>query len=374
MKRLFTLILSCALLAISLCGCNGENTQNTSAVNSSAGSYVYMIHNVQELADESFLDTEFIGELATPGTYSVHVGENTYCALTEYKVCEVLKGDPSLEGQTVLVSEVYAFVGASTIPSPSCAELGSSKAILCAHTLTEEGYLIIHEGNQIIPIGEDGSVSFDSSWPDAGDYKTLDDFRALFDESDRVASAENTVASTEPTPTALSSAELETFEKWLNEPENNGFLLSSYDFISDADLDAVLAAAQDLSYGEADETQKSIYEAVTGTDASTLRVLKDSDLALYLQMKTGCDSSVFSNFSWLYMASYDAWFAPETSPAFTPVHCTGGTVLDDEYCITYEPTGEVSADLTSGTITLYPFEDGWRVLANQYADASGSLN
>ena len=41
-------------------------------------------------------------------------------------------------------------------------------------------------------------------------------------------------------------------------------------------------------------------------------------------------------------------------------------MMDDEYFIDYEPTGEVPAGFTSGTVTLYPFEDGWRVLANSY--------
>lgn len=366
MKRRCLPLLLGLLLAVLFCGCAGKSDPQPETGEASMGSSVYRIRTVRELASESFLDTQFVGELVTPGTYTVQINDITRVAYTDYRVLTLLKGDPALEGQTIRVAEVYSHWG-DTTTVPICSELGTSRAIVCGfRDVEDDGILLVHRANQIIPIAADGAVQFDSAWPDSDEYQTLDDFRALFDDSDRTAPSAVQAAPATPAATELSSAELAEFEQWLNDPANNGFLLSNYHFIADADLDAVLSVTAGLPRGEADETQRAAYEAVTGTDAQSLQMLPARDLALYLQVKTGCDASVFSNFTWLYMAAYDAWFAPEQAPGYLPVRCTGGRMLDDEYYIDYEPTGEVPASFTSGTITLYPFEDGWRVLANSY--------
>lgn len=361
LSRMLGLLLSAAMLFSALAGC-ASPAQNETAGGDSA-SLVYEIHSVWELAHDFSMNLEVVAQLASPGNYMVVTDEYAHIANAEYAVLEVLKGDPALVGQTITVSEVYASAE-DTTTLPVCASLGTQPAILCILYSAEHDDRLIHVRNQIIPIAADGAVQFDPAWPDSDEYQTLDDFRALFDDSDRTAPSAVQAAPATPAATELSSAELAEFEQWLNDPANNGFLLSNYHFIADADLDAVRSVAAGLPRGEADETQRAVYEAVTGTDAQSLQMLPARDLALYLQVKTGCDASVFSNFTWLYMAAYDAWFAPEQAPGYLPVRCTGGRMLDDEYFIDYEPTGEVPASFTSGTITLYPFENGWRVLAN----------
>lgn len=361
-------------ICILLCtACSARNQQG----GLSAASISYEITSVGDLANDTFLDLQIIARMANPGSYTVDIGDGglTRAALANYEVLQVLRGDPSLEGKIICIREVFVSpLLAVSRDIPICASLEEDMMLLCIHHESMSDWYVIHQPNQIIPIGEDGSINFDPAWPDAEDYTSISEYVALFDESDLVSSQQLQLDNSAQIVAQHSSASestipgdtLSLINEWLNETANNGFVRSEYVMAFEADLDAVLETLTLNAGYDASDEQVFAYFTVTGKNESELVRLPNNELLMYLQIKTGCDATVFKDFTWVYLEQYNSWFAPKGGPSLIPVRCTGGSYLGDEYQINYVSTNEAYAPFISGTITLYNMNGEWRVLSNTW--------
>ncbi|MBO6054178.1 MAG: hypothetical protein J6P31_01520 [Oscillospiraceae bacterium] len=361
----------------------GESSNSSPLIDqyetASSGSARFVIHSVSDFADQLNSLSKINVVVATilePGSYSVYyAGIDEYIGYwvdsTTVLVEEVLGGNPNLYGKTITLEEVFGMKH-GRYADPWFENPVSDRIVVCCGYNEADDRYVAYYPYYIAPIDENGIVHFDSGLLDAENYSTIDDFRSLFSEqhmhdweAEREAFYQNPTNQIQ-NERMITDSEKEQFQMWLNDPGNNGFIRSEYGVIIDLDLDAVLQGGSALQLQDATDEQKSIYNTVTGKSTAHLKLLPNKDLELFLQMKTGCDYSVFERFTWLYMAEYDAWFAPEGDPAYIPVHCVGGTYDGGAYYVTYEPTGEAPANFQSGVVTLYPVGDGYYTMENHY--------
>ena len=167
-------------------------------------SSIYVIHDVEDMAKEPFLNTIIVAEPVTPGEYELATnGEilsgvgpvtldlRSYGAVMSYRVLEVLKGDVSIVDTEVLVSETLFRDENGDLGKPLCAEAGEGKVVLVLHKYPErEMYYNQIPEYFLISIKENDELDV---WPYLNRTQekiTLDDFRTMCKEAEEKAEAE----------------------------------------------------------------------------------------------------------------------------------------------------------------------------------------
>ena len=343
-----------ALLISLLSSCASEaaaDTQEDPALQKyapSQGCSIYIIREAEDIVWD--LPNLFLVEFLTPGNYEREITDihetigpglpyhyHDEYAHTEARILEVLKGDTSLKGSTITVIEPLLPTedGTYTVQYLSREDLSCAILGLWYENDDSTGYSCMTPEWTVIPVSDDDTIAI---WPyleHADKYTTLASFREMVQEQLALQEKQEAEqAQNEPQTEELSEDRLAELQELLNDPENNGILGSEYEFFTEIDLDRALITTS--LYAEVSTPEElAAFSAASGTEAETLLRIDASKLSDYLQEKFSSDWSVFSNFSWVYLENYDAWYHIPYEAPLLKITVTDGTVFDVQNTIHY---------------------------------------
>ncbi|MCL2884089.1 MAG: hypothetical protein FWF49_01210 [Oscillospiraceae bacterium] len=187
-----------------------------------------------------------------------------------------------------------------------------------------------------------------------------------------------TTATTADTP--LTDEQLNNVLTFLNDPENNGFVTTTYDRVQDINLYWALYELKTGAGGTAldintPSAELGAVEAVAGSLATTNKVIKypHAQLDAFLMQKIGIPSAdAMSNSLWtstnafglIYLEAYDAYYLVGGDD-YTGMQIgarTGNSVTPDgvyEVSITFGNPSEIS-----GVVTMQKTADGYQFISN----------
>lgn len=142
--------------------------------------------------------------------------------------------------------------------------------------------------------------------------------------------------------------------KFLNDKENNGFILCIYKEPKEIDPYYIFAREE---YFEKDDAKIKQYENMTNTELTTglYRVSVDKVVEVFLN-KTGVEFSKedireMMVRSFKYLPPEDSYYTLNSDDLNTKVKCTKIEEIEDKRVVTYEPEGELG-NYVKGTVTL----------------------
>lgn len=145
----------------------------------------------------------------------------------------------------------------------------------------------------------------------------------------------------------LNSDELKSFSNYFNDDENNGFLLSNYENVSDIDITEVFNNGAGLNEKITDTEKEEYLKTKNRSYLVTNVVVFDKTKAEELfKEKTGekLDNIVEKLNKWVYLKNENKFCSEKGDTNKRTVNCTSGTKKLDTYTIKYT--------LTSGTVQL----------------------
>ncbi len=401
MKRITGVFAVAALfLAVFLSGCGGTTVPDASRAGpgcfpeydtvterrqNSQVDFADYAGKVEDLIVSDWYTDVLVVEFLTPGQYEVlEFGEvlqdewgnerdyRSYGAQAQAEVLAVLKGEPSLVGQTVTIGEELLYQTRGVVPdSRYLADESLQYAIVCTrHTDDYYAYVCNTPEWTMIRINDDDTLEI---WPflqNVEQYSTLAAFTAMAQtqlQAQAAASEINALAD-EPASAAFSQAQRTAFTALLNDPENNGLLRSEYSFLSEIDLDEALILTS-LPSSDTTQAERDAFAQQTGQTPGTLLKIDGAALDGYLYEKFTAAADVFSNFTWVYLEQYEAWYHAAYSAEPLEVTVTGGTVENVTYTIHYRFPKDGA--VCHGTVVYHDFGNLSYFESNIY---SGSRN
>ncbi len=374
-----------ALLVLLLCACAKREAAPQAAVdpydvggwaeNESAAACSAI--EVKSLKN-SYYKTIFVGSWEEPGTFKQEERER-YSYLVRYKACkavtveEILCGEmPIKVGDKIIVREYLNAWDAESIAenygteedmwnATLFADKSCRRAIfICSYTEKEQTDIIYPY--HYFPLSDDDTVRMVSRyWIDREAYQTLEDFRGIAREEPSPYTVD---APGEEPYIAFDVSECASFTQWLNQPEHNGLIWSEYEHAFEADLDPILAFY--VNNFAVSNAEKEAYRAKTGRDAQRLMKISTDQLNAFTKDWARATWDSFKHFTWTYLESRDAWYAPDRAITPVKVTCDSGKLFDDG---THKIHYYVEADnkrIASGTLVVQIIDDAYVVCKNTY--------
>lgn len=159
----------------------------------------------------------------------------------------------------------------------------------------------------------------------------------------------------------LTEKELKEFEEYFNDMENNGFLVATYENPKEIDLDEVLyvnSIGKELTKQEENDYMHRMNIEEMYTDCTKY---PKSDINNLLKEKLGISlNDVKTDFTYVYMQKYDAYFNMHGDTNYLPVKCTSGIINNYGMCIV-----NYKMDTTERTVTMKKENDKYIFVSNR---------
>jgi beta-lactamase regulating signal transducer with metallopeptidase domain len=141
----------------------------------------------------------------------------------------------------------------------------------------------------------------------------------------------------------LEATAVEQWELFLNDPENNGFVLSAYDVPENVDLSEVFYCGAGLSgTDDLTDAERSAYERSTGVEISTdMTRITTPQANAFLLEKCGTVLAKHQRGlqNWTYLTQYDAYYNQHGDTNQDFVHVVGVAAGDGEVDVNYTRGG-----------------------------------
>lgn len=155
----------------------------------------------------------------------------------------------------------------------------------------------------------------------------------------------DTGADVESGPQELTTEELRRFTEFANQAENNGFLLSGYDHVSEADLNEILYNGAGMESQPLTEEEREAYEDQAGPVETDIIRLTAEQIDTFLQRKAGIGlADMAGGLDWVYLEDFDCYVAQHGDTNFCRFVCTGGTRTGENYELRFKAAEEYAAD------------------------------
>ena len=125
----------------------------------------------------------------------------------------------------------------------------------------------------------------------------------------------------------LTSEELSKITSFLEEIENNGFVISEYNNASEIDLDKVLYSGANINKEITDEERKVFYEKLGKEDYQmNVYCIEEEKIAELFKQKTGEELTNIEERlkSWTYLPEYKEFCSEHSDTSYTTVECVEG--------------------------------------------------
>lgn len=166
----------------------------------------------------------------------------------------------------------------------------------------------------------------------------------------------------------LTAEERNVFTGFVNQVENNGFLLSQYETITGADLNEILYNGAGMESEPLSEEERKAYEKAGHSVETDLTRLTTEQIEAFLQRKAGVGmADMTGGLDWVYLEASDCYVFQHGDTNFCNFVCTGGTRTGEMYELHFK----ADSDYVSDCITvLRKNGDDYRFVSNRYQSIS----
>lgn len=162
----------------------------------------------------------------------------------------------------------------------------------------------------------------------------------------------------------LSAEELREFTDWVNQKENNGFLLSEYTKPEEVNLNEVFYNGAGIEEEPLSKEEEKAYVSKVGAIETDITKLTSAQIEEFLQKKMGISfQEVENSLDWLYLEEFDSYISQHGDTNQTVFFCTDGSQLEDNY---FELHCRSENDYIHSILTLKKAEDSYLIVSNQY--------
>lgn len=175
-------------------------------------------------------------------------------------------------------------------------------------------------------------------------------------------------------PRELSAAELQSFTRWVNQGDVNGFLMSEYGSVKDADLDQVFYAGAGIETEPLSSEEQQEYLRLSGQEEIYTEItrLTTAQINEVLKKRTGLTMEEMTKpLNWYYLEDSDAWVSEHGDTNYMSFTCVSGQeTAAGIYDLACVPGDEYYRPLVSScTLTLELYEGDYRIVSNLYDDS-----
>ena len=185
--------------------------------------------------------------------------------------------------------------------------------------------------------------------------------------NDELGKGQNMIDSQNNEESILSNIELERIAKFLNKKENNGFLLSSYDDVSEVNLYYIISQPDNETTTQ--ETEK--YENLTNQEVTTgLYKMTTEEVKNVLIEKFGAQFITTMNTEECnYIEQEDSYYTLCGDNLYTEIICTSGSKVEDEYTVNFKSKEDTGYKI-EGTVILSGQDDSdyWFFISNKVVE------
>lgn len=162
----------------------------------------------------------------------------------------------------------------------------------------------------------------------------------------------------------LTVEELKAFTDFVNHAENNGFLLSQYDTVCQANLNEILYNGAGMESEPLSEEERRAYEEAGYSVETDLTRLTGEQIEDFLQRKAGVGmADMTGGLDWVYLEMSDSYVFQHGDTNFCTFACTGGTRTGDRYELRFK----AGSDYVSDCITvLQKNGDDYMFVSNRF--------
>ena len=165
--------------------------------------------------------------------------------------------------------------------------------------------------------------------------------------------------------------ELNLFTEFVNQAENNGFLLSQYDQVSGADLNEILYNGAGMESQPLSEEERKAYEAAASPVETDITRLTTAQIETFLQRKAGIGmEDMAGELDWVYLEDFDSYVFQHGDTNFCTFVCTGGTRAGEVYELRFKAGEDYVSDCVT---TLRKNDDGYRFVSNRFFENTDDL-
>lgn len=165
-------------------------------------------------------------------------------------------------------------------------------------------------------------------------------------------------------PVELTVEELKGFTDYVNRAENNGFLLSQYGAVSQANLNEILYNGAGMESGPLSEEERKAYEEAGYSVETDLTRLTREQIEGFLQRKAGIGmADMMGGLDWVYLGISDCYVFQHGDTNFCSFICTGGIRTGERYELRFKS----GSDYVSDCITVLRRNgDDYQFVSNRY--------
>ena len=166
----------------------------------------------------------------------------------------------------------------------------------------------------------------------------------IYGNKDEYVKSTEPLEDVHPNTGDLSESELEEFSVLFNTPEYSGFLIESFDDISEINWETILGSgaginAAEVSVDEVDDYLQTVKRNELYTD---LIVLRKTDILQYIRNHSGKDIDPDSlSLPWLYIEDRNSYYFEQWSSDEKHYTCISGERSGDEFTLRFQLDGDV---------------------------------
>lgn len=162
----------------------------------------------------------------------------------------------------------------------------------------------------------------------------------------------------------LTIEELRQFTEFVNQTENNGFLLSQYDSVSGADLNEILYNGAGMESQPLSEEERREYETAAYPVETDITRLTTSQIEAFLQRKAGIGmADMAGGLDWVYLEKSDSYVFQHGDTNYCTFICTGGTRTGETYELRFKSGEDYVSDCIT---TLKKNGEDYQFVSNRY--------
>lgn len=171
---------------------------------------------------------------------------------------------------------------------------------------------------------------------------------------------------------ALSPEELRRFTNFVNDRENNGFLLSQYAGPKEADLEQVLYDGAGMENAPLTEEERSAYLKEGNMIETDITNLSGTQIDAFLQKKLGITLTESQNgLDWFHFADNDCYLFQHGDTNWAQFVCTGGTKTGEGLFVLHCKSVDGSA--SDCMLTLQKAGEDYRFVFNYFEENSDDV-
>ncbi len=208
---------------------------------------------------------------------------------------------------------------------------------------------------------------------DFGEVLTEDTEKSddLDDRKEEAGGPSESEADSGTLPVELTVEELRAFTDFVNQAENNGFLLSQYDMVSGADLNEILYNGAGMESQPLSEAERRAYEEAGYSVETDLTRLTTAQIEVFLQRKAGIGmADMTGGLDWVYLEATDCYVFQHGDTNFCTFVCTGGRRAGEVYELRFK----AASDYVSDCIAVLRDRNGdYQFVSNRYFDNKDDL-